>query len=352
MDRLLKNVLIIFYFLVLCAPLVFAQESITITTYYPSPYGSYNALQTSRLGVGDNNADGNLTSADVPTTNGDAWFRGNVGIGTITPSAKLQINSSGNVDTLNISSSTNTHYTQIIQNNGGGGLGLLVRTGSAAGAGASFKVATSDEATTRLWVGNNGFVGIGTAVPHSKFSVMQTINGLTTGLQFSGHHTPGVAAGGIINAFDSDGTTARHLTLQLNAGNVGIGNLIPAFKLTVNGSAWCLAGAWTGSDLRWKKDITTLDNPLARLLRLRGVKYDWRREEFKENNFPEGRQIGMIAQEVEKEFPELIIEDKEGYKAIAYDRFTAVLLEALKAQQEEIEGLKEELSSIRSMLNK
>ena len=67
-----------------------AEESITITTYYPSPYGSYNSLQTDKLGVGDNNGDGNLTSVDVPTTPGDARISGKVGIGTA-PRNKLDV---------------------------------------------------------------------------------------------------------------------------------------------------------------------------------------------------------------------------------------------------------------------
>jgi len=49
----------------------FAEESITITTYYPSPYGSYNALQTNRLAVGDTNNNGQITDADLPNRNGD-----------------------------------------------------------------------------------------------------------------------------------------------------------------------------------------------------------------------------------------------------------------------------------------
>ncbi len=68
-----------------------AEESITITTYYPSPYGSYNSLQTDKLGVGDNNGDGNFTSADVPTTTGDVWIKGKVGIGTTGAGYELEV---------------------------------------------------------------------------------------------------------------------------------------------------------------------------------------------------------------------------------------------------------------------
>lgn len=131
------------------------------------------------------------------------------------------------------------------------------------------------------------------------------------------------------------------------SGNVGIGTVNPDYTLTVSGTAWCTSGAWSGSDLRWKKNIATLDNPLPKLSRLRGVEYDWRRQEFKANHFPEGRQIGIIAQELEKEFPELVTTDNDVYKAIAYDQFTAVLLEAIKEQQQEIEELRREVAKLK-----
>jgi len=55
-------------------------EDFTITTYYPSPYGSYNQLQTNSLGVGDNNNSGGLDSGDVPPTAGDVWIKGEITI--------------------------------------------------------------------------------------------------------------------------------------------------------------------------------------------------------------------------------------------------------------------------------
>jgi len=69
----------------------FAEE-ITITTYYPSPYGSYNSLQADKLGVGDNDNSGTLTSADVPSTSGYMWVKERVGIGTVTPAYNLDVN--------------------------------------------------------------------------------------------------------------------------------------------------------------------------------------------------------------------------------------------------------------------
>ena len=48
-----------------------ANESITLVTYYPSPFGSYNHLQTNRFVIGDANNDGDLTDADQANRDGD-----------------------------------------------------------------------------------------------------------------------------------------------------------------------------------------------------------------------------------------------------------------------------------------
>ena len=78
MFRLSKSVLLIFSVLVLLAPVVFAED-ITITTYYPSPYGSYNELATNRLAVGDTNGNGSLDAADQPNRDGDIRLKSQAG---------------------------------------------------------------------------------------------------------------------------------------------------------------------------------------------------------------------------------------------------------------------------------
>ncbi len=123
MIKILRNISLIFGIFVFTLSLAFAED-ITITTYYPSPHGSYNSLQTDKLGVGDNNNSGGLlTSADVPTTSGDAWIAGRLGIangandpttlldlglaGTTGGSMKLAGSSSGNI-TINTAAAAGT----------------------------------------------------------------------------------------------------------------------------------------------------------------------------------------------------------------------------------------------------
>ncbi|HNW39817.1 MAG TPA: hypothetical protein PL125_05580 [Candidatus Omnitrophota bacterium] len=97
MFRSIKCFSLVFLFLFFCLTFVSAEE-ITITSYYPSPYGSYKSLQTDKLGVGDNNADGSFTAADVPTVTGEVWIKGNVNIGkgAVSPTYALDVNGTVN----------------------------------------------------------------------------------------------------------------------------------------------------------------------------------------------------------------------------------------------------------------
>ena len=95
MTKLLKGISLVSFFLFFCSVYVFAEE-ITITTYYPSPYGAYNQLVTNSLGVGDNNVSGGLDSGDAPnplTNSGDVWIAGNLGIGNggVSPTEALDV---------------------------------------------------------------------------------------------------------------------------------------------------------------------------------------------------------------------------------------------------------------------
>jgi hypothetical protein len=92
----------------------------------------------------------------------------------------------------------------------------------------------------------------------------------------------------------------------------------------------------SASDERYKRNIQPLQLSLEKVTKLTGVSYDWKTEEYSGKGFTEGRQIGLIAQDVEKVLPELVQADENGYLAIAYDKLVPVLIEAVKEQQTSI----------------
>jgi hypothetical protein len=110
-------------------------------------------------------------------------------------------------------------------------------------------------------------------------------------------------------------------------------------------------GTWTqASDERYKNNVKPLLGISNKVKKLQPVEYEWNKEEFPENNFPDGNQIGLIAQEVEKLFPELVATNQDGYKSIDYSKISVLLLQAMKEQQDEIEKQSDEINQIKSEL--
>ncbi len=108
------------------------------------------------------------------------------------------------------------------------------------------------------------------------------------------------------------------------------------------------------SDKRLKTDIKDLDSSIDKLLALRPVKYKMKDKEnidkSIEDSNTEIEQMGLIAQEVQEIFPEIVTEDKEGILGIRYTALIPILIKAFKEQQEEIEDLKSRLEKLESKL--
>jgi hypothetical protein len=104
------------------------------------------------------------------------------------------------------------------------------------------------------------------------------------------------------------------------------------------------------SDERYKRNIQPLQLSLDKVTHLTGVSYEWKKEDYKGKGFREGRQIGLIAQDVEKVFPELVQTDDKGYKSVAYDKLVSVLIEAVKEQQREIQEKEAEIQSLKKAM--
>ena len=89
----------------------------------------------------------------------------------------------------------------------------------------------------------------------------------------------------------------------------------------------------SASDLSLKTNIQSISNPIDKILQINGVTFNWR-----ESNKPS---VGIIAQEIEKVFPELV--NGENPKTVNYNGLIGLLIEAIKEQQIEINNLKDKL---------
>ena len=99
--------------------------------------------------------------------------------------------------------------------------------------------------------------------------------------------------------------------------------------------------AYASSDERYKDNLQAITNPIDKVKSLTGYTFTWndKHEQFNGNN-----DIGVVAQEVEKVFPEIVDTRDNGYKAVKYEKMVAVLIEAVKDQQKQIDELKEKLN--------
>ena len=109
-------------------------------------------------------------------------------------------------------------------------------------------------------------------------------------------------------------------------------------SLKVNGVTQAVA-YYATSDERFKKDIRPIDNAMNIINKIEGKTYSWKKDEFKEQNFTDARQIGFIAQELEKVIPEVVITNNDGYKSVNYSMIIPILVQGIKEQQKQIDAL-------------
>ncbi len=95
------------------------------------------------------------------------------------------------------------------------------------------------------------------------------------------------------------------------------------------------------SDVRLKSEVMTIKNALDQICNLRGVTFRW-----KDGETDDGQHLGVIGQEVEKVFPEVVSTDNNGYKSVAYSNLVAPLIEAVKELKAENETLKARIEAL------
>ncbi len=100
------------------------------------------------------------------------------------------------------------------------------------------------------------------------------------------------------------------------------------------------------SDARLKTNVKPITNALDKLIKLRGVSFNWNYKYKDLDGSLKGKQLGLMAQDVEKVFPELVERGSKNYRMVHYDKMTAVLVEAVKELKKENDLLKKRLSRL------
>ena len=101
--------------------------------------------------------------------------------------------------------------------------------------------------------------------------------------------------------------------------------------------------AYASSDIRFKNNITPITNALDKLSKIGGYTFEWNEISHKETG---KKDIGVVAQEVEEILPEIVQTRSNGYKAVDYQKLTALLIESVKEQQVIINDLKTRIETL------
>ena len=134
-------------------------------------------------------------------------------------------------------------------------------------------------------------------------------------------------------------------SLTISAGGLHVGSGISPTTVGI-GQFTNDVVAYYSSDRRLKENITPIPNALDKVMAINGVTFDWiplSDEQRKTLHPNEGHDIGIIAQEIEAVLPEVVTTRETGFKAVKYEKIVALLIEAIKEQQTQIDELKRKI---------
>uniref|UniRef100_A0A6C0KWS0 Peptidase S74 domain-containing protein n=1 Tax=viral metagenome TaxID=1070528 RepID=A0A6C0KWS0_9ZZZZ len=178
---------------------------------------------------------------------------------------------------------------------------------------------------------STGRVGVGTSVPGNKFHVAGWGQIRKLGLNMAPNNDYELRVDGDV----------------YTSGGIGVGKEKDSeYELDVSGDIHCTGTLFADSDIKVKKNLVPLDKSLDKLTNLNGYYYHKVGEE--EDSL---KHIGVIAQEVEAEYPELVSKNAD-IKSVNYDGINAILIECVKELRKENLAFKSELEELKNKVEK
>jgi hypothetical protein len=227
-------------------------------------------------------------------------------------------------------------------------------------------------------IDSSGRFGLGTSSPGATLDVSETSSGATVTSLFL--RNPAALAAGTVSRLAMTAVNTGSRFAYIDAGVTGAsdnGHYLafgtnpaggaPTEKARISSSGGFSVGttanpgagaiyatgditAFYSSDIRLKKDIEPISEPIKKLMEISGVTYKWNEEYLKDKDvdgyFVRETEVGVIAQDVEKVLPEVVATRENGYKAVRYEKLVALLIEAVKDQQKQIDELKARLEEV------
>ncbi|MFZ1530489.1 MAG: tail fiber domain-containing protein [Ferruginibacter sp.] len=280
---------------------------------------------------------GNGSASNARSNALSVLYNGNAGIGNVNPQVRLHIKSALN-EAVRIEGPT--PYISMYDNGIYKGYLQCATDGLALGSTSTWPVNFYTNGFKRATILSNGNIGIGVETPLSALHITAPtfdalrVQGPNPAIQMFN----GATNVGFIQAFGNEMTMGSQpgsqVVFRTNGGAYTV------YNGTTTGS-YTTSGWQHSSDETLKIKIKSIETPLQKIMQLRGVNYHWKQKPDTEP------QIGFIAQEVEKIFPETVTKNKDGTYGMAYQNLVAPLVEAVKEQQKQIEELKAEIKKLK-----
>lgn len=199
---------------------------------------------------------------------------------------------------------------------------------------------------TREFLVSDGDYNTKLIISGSTFDIKvnTVVTGSVTATSFVGSisATNGVVSGSSQVTLSS--TTGGGTTSNVQFGSLGIGMAASGVSGEIKATGDIIAFA--SSDNRLKENIKPIENALDKVSKISGNTYDWKTG-FEEIHSHTGEDVGVIAQEIEAVLPQLVTTREHGYKAVQYEKLTALLIEAIKEQQTQIHSLTLEIEKLK-----